>query len=121
MAQLNKLSLWELCQPADGKTGALSITLCPLDPFTSPNMLLLGRRLQEPEEFCKCCWALHGAPTAPVASRVYGKGTQAKEALLENWEGGKGKENSDFLKKSWEKERSVTKVETYGFPVLINL
>lgn len=111
VAQLNKLSLWELCQLADGKTGALSVTLCPLDPFASPNMLLLGRWLQEPAQFCKCGWALHGAATAPVASRAYGRGHTSKGRATRE-KGGKGKEISAFLKKSWEKERSVTKVET---------
>lgn len=50
VAQRNKLNLWELCQLADGKTGALSVTLCPLDPFTSPKVLLFGRWLQEPAQ-----------------------------------------------------------------------
>lgn len=111
MAQLNKLSLWELCQLADGKTGALSVTLCPLYPFTFPNVLLFGRWLQEPAQFCKCGWALHGAPTVPVASRAYGKGHTSKGRAIRELEG-KGKEISAFLKRSWEKERSVTKVET---------
>lgn len=110
MAQLNKLSLWELCQLADGKIGALSVTLCPLYLFTSPNMPLFGRWLQEPAQLCKCGWALHGAPTASVASRAYGNGHTSKGRATRE-PGGRGKEISAFLKKSWE-ERPVTKVET---------
>lgn len=110
VAQLNKLSLWELFQLADGKTAALSVTLCPLDSFTSPNVLLFGRWLQEPAELCECGWALHGAPTGPAASRANEKGHTSK-ARATREPGGKGK-TSAFLKKSWDKERPGTKVET---------
>lgn len=105
-------------QPA--RRGALNATLCPLEPSSCPNVLLFGRLLQEPAQLCEHSWAPHGAPTAPVGSRAYEKGYTSKGRAAGE-PGGKEKETSAFSKKSWGKERPVTKVETKGFPVLINL
>lgn len=85
MAQLNKLSLWELCQLADGKTGALSVTLCPLYPLTFPNVLLFGSRSQHSSaNVAGHCMVL---PLFQWPAGLIEKGTQAKEELPENCEG----------------------------------
>lgn len=83
MAQLNKLSLRELFQLADGKTGALSVTLCPLDPFTSP-MEGGCRSQQNSANVAGHCTAL---PLLQQPAGLMKKGTQAKQGLPENWEG----------------------------------
>ena len=99
---------------------ALNATLCPLDPSSCPNVLLFGRVLQDSAQLCEHGWAPHGATTAPVGSRAYEKGHTSKGRAAGEL-GGKEKETSAFSRKSWGKERPVTKVETKGFPVLINL
>jgi len=103
-----------------GRHSALNTTLCPLDPSSYPNMLLFWRLLKEPAQRCEHGWATARCSHCSVGSRAYEKAHTCKGRDTGEL-GRKEKETYAFSRKSWGEERPVTKVETKGFPVLINL